>query len=180
MEDTPDLVRWWPAVWLNVEVLEPGDARGVGSVTRLTSKGWLPYLLQWTARTVEKVFPERIVLEATGDFEGRGCWSFAADGPMVDMEYRWEIRADKLLLRYGYLLLRPIFAANHRWAMARAEESLRLELARRHARSEAERAAVSAPPPPVLLSRRQRLRYGLPPAQGIGHAPAATASARSS
>src|SRR5262249_44534728 len=27
LEDTPGLARWWPAVWLRVEALEPGDAR---------------------------------------------------------------------------------------------------------------------------------------------------------
>ena len=42
--------------------------------------------------------------------------------------------------------LRPFFAANHRWAMARGEESLALELRRRRARTEAERQAIPAPP----------------------------------
>jgi hypothetical protein len=31
------------------------------------------------------------------------------------------------------LLVKPAFAANHRWAMASGERSLGLELARRHA-----------------------------------------------
>jgi hypothetical protein len=31
-------------------------------------------------------------------------------------------------LRYGSFLFKPIFAANHRWAMARGEESLKREL----------------------------------------------------
>ncbi|MEO8745789.1 MAG: hypothetical protein ABI334_01555 [Candidatus Dormiibacterota bacterium] len=49
--------------------------------------------------------------------------------------------------RYGTPIFRPIFAANHRWAMARGEESLDLELRRRRARTEAERDAI---PPPGL------------------------------
>jgi hypothetical protein len=57
--------------------------------------------------------------------------------------------------------LRPIFAANHRWAMARGEESLRLELARRHAKSDEERARIPVPPQPVFLSSRRRRRLGL-------------------
>src|SRR5262249_41373402 len=126
--------------------------------------GWLPYILHWTSRTLEKEFPRRIVLQATGDFEGHGCWTFTADGPAVDVHYRWEVRADKPLLRYLSFALRPIFAANHHWAMARGEESLRLELARRHARSDEERARVPAPPHPVFLSRRRRRRLGLAPA----------------
>ena len=47
----------------------------------------------------------------------------------------------------------PIFGANHRWAMARGQESLRLELERRHAKTEAERRAVPAPPPPTFTRR---------------------------
>jgi hypothetical protein len=41
------------------------------------------------------------------------------------------VRADKPILRYGSFILKPIFAANHRWAMARGEESLARELLRR-------------------------------------------------
>ena len=42
LADPEDLVRWWPAVYLDVEELAPGDERGVGKVVRLTTKGWLP------------------------------------------------------------------------------------------------------------------------------------------
>lgn len=42
-------------------------------------------------------------------------------------------------------LLKPVYSANHRWAMARGEESLKLELARRHAQTP--EAAAQVPPP---------------------------------
>jgi hypothetical protein len=41
-----------------------------------------------------------------------------------------------------------VFSANHRWAMARGLESLKLELARRHAATAEERAHIPAPPAP--------------------------------
>jgi hypothetical protein len=63
--------------------------------------------------------------------------------------YDWLLRADKPLLRRLSWLLKPIFAANHRWAMARGEESLKLELARRRAETPEERARVPAPAGPV-------------------------------
>jgi hypothetical protein len=176
IDDPAEFVRWWPAVWLKVEVLDPGDREGVGRLVRVLSKGWLPYLLRWTARTVEKEFPHRIVLHATGDFEGEGRWSFKADGPDVDVEYLWIIEANKPLLRYLSFLLRPLFAANHGWAMARGEESLRVELARRHARNAEELARVAAPPPPTFLSQRRRRRLGLA-VPNEGHASAASVAA---
>src|SRR5205814_559889 len=45
-----------------------------------------------------------------------------------------------------------LFEANHRWAMAQGEESLKLELARRRAISDAARAAVPPPPGPVTYA----------------------------
>lgn len=160
--DNPlDFVRWWPAVWLRTEKLEAGSPDGVGRVVRMVSKGWLPYVLDWTARVVEKEFPRRIVLHAEGDFDGTGCWTIGVDGDEVSVRYVWAIDARKPLLRYSAFILRPVFAANHRWAMARGEESLRLELARRRAKGAAERTRIPDPPGPVLLSQRRRRRLGL-------------------
>jgi hypothetical protein len=65
----------------------------------------------------------------------------------VDVTYDWRSRARKPILRSLSWLLKPVFAANHRWAMARGERSLALELQRRRARTETERAAIPAPPP---------------------------------
>ena len=89
-------------------------------------------------------------LTATGDLVGAGRWTFRQDGAQVVITYDWRVSASKPLLRRLTWLLRPVFAANHRWAMARGEESLRLELRRRRALTEAERAAVPPPPGPTF------------------------------
>lgn len=150
--DAEDLVRWWPAVYLEVQVLEPGGDGGVGKLVDLYTKGWLPYTLRWQFRVTESHSPYGFTLQALGDFVGRGIWTFEQDGPRVDVTYDWKIRADKPLLRRLSFLFRPIFEANHRWAMDRGEESLRLELARRRAATPEERARV--PPPPGPTSAR--------------------------
>jgi len=128
--DAADLPRWWPAVYLAVKVLEPG-ADGVGKVVELHTKGWLPYTLHWFFRVTESRKPLGFSLEAWGDFNGTGVWTFQQNGRLVDIIYDWKIRAEKPLLRYLSFLLKPVFSANHRWAMARGEESLRAELERR-------------------------------------------------
>jgi hypothetical protein len=140
--DAPGLARWWPSVYLDVRELEPGDDRGVGKVVSLHTRGWLPYTLRWQFRVVESRRPHGFSLEAWGDFVGRGVWTFEQRGPWVLIAYDWRIRADKPLLRYASFVLKPIFAANHRWAMAQGEKSLRRELARRAA------GRSSSPPPP--------------------------------
>lgn len=144
--DAPDLKRWWPAVYLDVSQRKPGDEQGVGSVVELYTKGWLPYTLRWQFRVTESHAPHGFSIEAFGDFVGRGIWTLRQDGEWANITYDWKIRADKGLLRRGSFLFKPIFAANHRWAMATGEKSLVLELARRHATTAEERAHIPAPP----------------------------------
>ena len=88
-------------------------------------------------------------LIASGDFEGRGIWTFKQNDLWADITYDWKISAEKPLLRYFSFIMKPIFSANHYWAMARGEESLKLELARRRATTQEERSQVSAPPMPT-------------------------------
>lgn len=151
--DTHTLTRWWPSVYLEVRELEPGDDRGIGKVVDLYTKGWLPYTLRWCLRVTESRYPHGFTLVAWGDFNGRGIWTLEQEGSRVDITYDWQIRADKPLLRWGSPLLKPLFAANHRWAMARGEESLRLELRRRRAATPEERAHIPDPPGPTTFSR---------------------------
>jgi hypothetical protein len=146
------LARWWPSVYLDVQELEPGDKQGLGKVIDLYTKGWLPYTLRWQFRVTENPYPHGFSLEAWGDFEGRGVWTFAQDGEWVNITYDWQIRADKPLLKYLSFLMKRIFSANHHWAMAKGEESLKLELARRHAATAQERALVPLPPPPTTIA----------------------------
>ena len=152
-----DLARWWPSVYLEVKQLAPGDALGVGRVIDLFTKGWLPYTLRWQFKVTESRYPRGFTLVATGDFVGRGIWTFDPDGESVKITYDWKIEAEKPLLKYLSFIMKPIFSANHHWAMRMGERSLILELARRHAATDAERAGVPPPPPTTfawLLPRR--------------------------
>jgi len=146
------LARWWPSVYLRVDELQPPDARGLGRRVRLLTRGWLPYTLDWQFEVVESRYPYGFVLLASGDFDGRGEWTFRQDGRFVDITYDWRLRAEKPLLRRLSFLMRPLFEGNHRWAMAQGEDSLTLELARRRASSDAARALVPPPPGPVTYA----------------------------
>lgn len=150
--DAASLPRWWPSVYLDIKQLAEGDRNGIGRVISLYTKGWLPYTLKWQFRVTENRYPSGFSLEAWGDFVGRGIWTFAQDGDFVNIQYDWKIAAEKPLLKYFSFIMKPIFAANHRWAMAHGEESLRLELRRRHATTEAERQAIPAPPPTTFAA----------------------------
>lgn len=145
-----DLVRWWPSVYLEVLVLEPGDARGLGRVVSLFTKGWLPYTLRWQFAVTEVNAPHGFRLDAVGDFAGRGIWTFAQDGEHVNITYDWKISAEKGLLKHLSFIMKPLFSANHHWAMRKGLESLQLELRRRHAITDIERAQIPPPPGPTF------------------------------
>jgi len=166
LNDAVDLARWWPSVYLDVKVLEPGDEHGLGKVVSLYTKGWLPYTLRWDFR-VTNVQENSFTLQAWGDFDGRGIWTFEQDGPDVNITYDWKINAEKPLLRYFSFIMKPIFSANHRWAMQQGEKSLKLELARHHATTEAERAQVLAPPEATTSLSLPLLLIGVAAVAGI-------------
>lgn len=156
LKKASELPRWWPSVYLDVEELEPGDEEGVGKVVSLYTKGWLPYTLRWQFRVTDSRYPYGFSLEAWGDFDGRGIWSFEQDGDSVNVTYDWKIRADKPLLKAFSFLLKPIFSANHHWAMRQGEESLKLELARRRARTPEEITRIPAPPAATFAPGKSR------------------------
>lgn len=153
LSNATDLPRWWPAVYMDVQELEPGDAHGVGKIVSLHTKGWLPYTLRWQFRVTQNNEPHGFELAAFGDLTGRGVWTFRQDGEQVDITYLWEVTADKPLLRRLSWLFKPIFAANHRWAMQKGYESLLLELARRRAPTPEAHARIPAPPQPTFTRR---------------------------
>ena len=149
-------------MYLSVDTRNEGDESGRGGEIEMITKGWLPYTLRWTLLVTEPITDTGYALTATGDLVGTGRWTFEQDGPEVVITYDWRVSATKPLLRRLTWLLRPMFAANHRWAMARGEESLRLELRRRRATSAEHRRRVPAPPPPTFrrLSGHPRARAG--------------------
>jgi hypothetical protein len=139
VEEVADILReagrfpdWWPEVYLAVEPVAPGDANGLGRAFALHTRGWLPYTLRWTARVAE-VRADGWTVEATGDLVGRGVWTLTPIGAEAAVHCDWRVEVEKPLLKPFTPLLRPVYAANHRWAMARGEAGLRRELIRRRA-----------------------------------------------
>ena len=74
-------------------------------------QGWLPYTLTWESEIVESRYPYGFTLVASGDFDGRGVWTFEQDGAFVDITYDWRLSAEKPLLRNLSFLLKPLFEA---------------------------------------------------------------------
>lgn len=131
LEDIENLPRWWPSVYLDVCVLDPGDEDGIGKRVELFTKGFLPYTLRWTFTVTSANAPHGFSIAAEGDFVGTGIWTLQQGRERTKVRFDWTIRAEKPMLRRLSWLLKPLFAANHRWAMEKGEKSLDLELRRR-------------------------------------------------
>jgi len=160
IEDALSLSRWWPSVYFEVKELEPASREhGVGRLIGLRAGGWLPYTLSLNFRTIESQHPHGFSMDATGDLEGKGVWTFRQDGPFVEVTYDWTIRANKPIIQRLSFLLKPIFRSNHNWTMKRGEESLKLELLRQRAQTAAERGRVAPPPRASLVVRLLQLNH---------------------
>lgn len=123
IRDVPRYRQWWSEVYLDIQRTDAGYC--------FLTRGRLPYKLRWESRTTHLVPNESIQLEARGDLRGQGLWTMRQVGNLVEVQFDWRVAADKPLIRTLSFLFKPIFRANHRWAMARGEQGLRREIARR-------------------------------------------------
>jgi len=155
LSDPTELPEWWPSVYLYVT---PDRETGY----QLLTKGWLPYLLHWRLRVVENELPVRLVITAEGDLQGTGVWTLFESGGWVTIRFTWQVRATKPLIRILSPVFRPIFAANHKWAMARGEESLRIEISRRRSARQGTTGNVASPPLPTWPHRRRSTQRAAP------------------
>ena len=139
-------------MYLRVEELEPPNRTALAGVFACSRKAGCRTRFAGISSSPSRAIRTGFTIDATGDFVGRGVWTFVQDGAFVNVTYDWRIRAEKPLLQTLSPVLRPLFEANHRWAMAQGEESLELEFERRRATSDAARAAIPPPPGPVTYA----------------------------
>ena len=130
LADVEAMPRWWPQVYLEARLLTLGGADGIGRRYAVLTRGWLPYTLRWEFELVELRKPHGWTIAATGDLTGRGVWRLSQNVPVADLAFDWTVDVHKRGLKPLVWLLRPVFAANHRWAMARGLEGLRQEISR--------------------------------------------------
>ena len=124
-----DWPSWWRAVKA-VETLEPGDARGVGAVRRITWRTALPYSLTFVVRTTQAEPMRFIEGRAEGELDGTGLWTFTASDGGTLLRYDWRVAVTKPWMRIGAPLLRPVFAWNHGVVMGWGEKDIAPRLTR--------------------------------------------------
>jgi len=135
LEDTASLPRWWPELFKSVTIVQKGSRHGLGQVAECACRALLPYTLRFRYTVTDERYPNGSTIDSSGDLTGRGIWRLSAREGGVDVEYSWRVRLEKAALRLLSPVLRPLLAWNHEWSMARGQEGLRREIARRRAAS---------------------------------------------
>lgn len=133
ISDAAEWPRWWRGVE-KVELLEPGDADGVGSLRRFTWKSRLPYRLAFDMRTIRVERPYRLEGVASGELDGTGCWDLVQDCELTRVRYEWRVRTTKPWMNLLAPMARPLFAWNHDVVMGWGRQGLARELDRRPGR----------------------------------------------
>ncbi|UVC08509.1 SRPBCC family protein [Rhizobium sp. TH2] len=121
---------WWPTV-KRVELLDPGDADGIGAVRRMTWSTALPYDIVFETTTTRVEPLTLIEARAKGELDGIGRWTIAAQGGRTTVRYDWIVEVTKPWMVKLAFLLRPVFAWNHNQVMERGRQGLVAHLARR-------------------------------------------------
>jgi hypothetical protein len=142
---------WWRPVYIDVESDGPP---AVGAVTRQHFKGRLPYHLRTTSTVVRMQRPTSIEGTVQGDLSGRGVWTLSERGATTHVCFDWRVNANRPLLRVLTPLLRPLFAWNHNWAIARAIEGLEPYARRQAAADDRALAGVNGRAHPPSASPR--------------------------
>lgn len=112
--------QWWPYVKA-VQCLNPGIAKPgqpiTGQVYMVVWSSRLFYQLLMVVTVQEVVVPQKIVVNATGDVNGRGEWRLLANPNGTAVSYRWQVAVDKPWMRWLLPVARRLFAWNHQAVM---------------------------------------------------------------
>jgi uncharacterized protein YndB with AHSA1/START domain len=120
--DTLGYQRWWTDFVLRSEG-DPGEPRP-GKRNRLLVKAFLPYKVRFGLEVLEAERPRRILSRLSGDFDGTGEWQLTETAEGVEAFLDWRPEVNKRLIAYLTPVLRPLFRANHTWAMTRGERQI--------------------------------------------------------
>lgn len=152
LEDPMSLTRWWSPVFMRGELLSGGDVASVGLTARFFTKGLLPHTFQFTAR-IDRIDRDAAMrIRTWGDFDGRGDITLAAAGTRTNVTIRWQVVVHQPYIRWLIRLMKPIFVANHRWAMRRGYEGLQAEIHQRRDYGHASEKTIRRPTFPHNLA----------------------------
>lgn len=109
----PEWPSWWK--WLErVDVMDRGDADGLGAVFRQCIATPLFYKLTWQTEIVERVDPTFIQLDSSGDLQGVGQFRLRdAEQGETELSFIWLVETGKRWMNFLAPVGRPAFNYAH-------------------------------------------------------------------
>jgi uncharacterized protein YndB with AHSA1/START domain len=126
IDDAATWPRWWKGV-TRADLVEEGDADGVGRLWRFTWRSRLPYDLSFDSRVVRREPPHLLEGHADGELVGVGRWRLY-DGQGTAVVYEWNVSTSREWMNRAAPVARPLFAWNHDAVMRQGGEGLARQL----------------------------------------------------
>jgi uncharacterized protein YndB with AHSA1/START domain len=123
INDTATWPQWWRGV-RRAELLEEGNADGVGRLWDFTWRSRLPYDLSFRLRVTAVERPWRMDGQADGELVGTGRWRLYHGSAGTAVVYEWNVRTAREWMNRLAPLARPAFAWNHDVVMRQGGEGL--------------------------------------------------------
>lgn len=124
LKDGEAYSQWWRPAYVSTRAVGPKAIRAL-------VRAKLPYTLDFTTEAVRENPPTELEIRASGELSGRGLWRLRQEGDWTAIEFYWDVRAEKFLVKLLSPLLKPLFRWNHDWVMRVGEEGLQREIEHR-------------------------------------------------
>ncbi|MBI2083723.1 MAG: SRPBCC family protein [Deltaproteobacteria bacterium] len=125
LKDGANYARWWQPAYQESKLLS--DKKVISKV-----RAKLPYTLRFMTELVREDPPWQLEIRVSGELVGTGLWTLSQHGPDTKIEFHWNVRAEKRLVRWFSPFLKPLFRWNHNWVMSTGEEALQIEINKRN------------------------------------------------
>jgi hypothetical protein len=128
LKDGPKYADWWrPAYRSSIKV----GPEKVASTVRAK----LPYTLKFDTELIREQPPKELALRSTGELVGTGLWKLRQVDSYTEVDFIWDVSAEKPIIRRLSFLLKPLFNWNHDWVMKVGERGLQEEVNRRNSQN---------------------------------------------
>ena len=118
------LPEWWKGVYLKAEPLEAYHTPRLGAKLRGEARGFLPYHLRFLIESIELERPRVVMVRTTGELNGTWRAELRPENGGTRVLIDEQVLAEKPILKLLAPLLKPLFAANHRWTTPRGKAGL--------------------------------------------------------
>ena len=156
LENPLSIADWWASVFMQVEVLGGDYYSQDGLQCKLWTKGFLPHTFSFIANVFHDKNEEQVIVKTTGDFGGLGTISRYKRDVGSIVHINWRTRVDSHWLYWLMMMIKPLFVANHKWAMRKGRLGLTAEIERRRLGGSVTRKKQKPVFPHNIIARLQR------------------------